>query len=150
MWIPLHAAAANGHAAIVRYLMDRGADTEAATEVGETALDLVDGEDYETMAVLLHSEIRLLTKKKQSVTAERREPAWVRRESLQGEEKDTRRKGSAWVGKEKIPEEEEDIPGEGSNVGKDVKGKKRMAVTVDMEKPVFKNEGGEGKMDKQK
>ena len=52
-WTPLHAAAANGHAAIARYLMDRGADTQAATEEGETALDLVDGEDYNTMAVLL-------------------------------------------------------------------------------------------------
>ena len=120
-WTPLHAAAANGHAAIARYLMDRGADTQAATEEGETALDLVDGEDYDTMAVLLDSEIRLLTKKKQSVTGERREPAWVRRESLQEEEKDTRRKGSAWVGKEKIPEEEEDIHAEGNYVGKVLK-----------------------------
>ena len=49
-WTPLHAAAANGHASIARYLMDRGADTQAATEEGETALDLVDGEDYGTMS----------------------------------------------------------------------------------------------------
>ena len=55
-WTPLHAAAANGHADIVRYLMDRGADTQAVTEEGETAFDLVDGEDYQTMAVLLDSE----------------------------------------------------------------------------------------------
>ena len=48
--------------------MDRGADTQAATEEGETALDLVDGEDYNTMALLLDSEISLLTKMKQSVT----------------------------------------------------------------------------------
>ena len=82
-WTPLHAAAANGHAAIARYLMDRGADTQAATEEGDTALDLVDGEDFNTMSVLLNSEIRLLTKKKKSVTVEIREQAWVRRESLQ-------------------------------------------------------------------
>ena len=30
-WTPLHAAAANGHADIARYLMGRGADTQAAT-----------------------------------------------------------------------------------------------------------------------
>ena len=98
-WTPLHAAAANGHAAIARYLMDRGADTQAATEEEETALDLVDGEDYNTIAVLLDSEIRLQTKKKRTVTRERREPAWV---SLQEEEKDTRRKDSAWVGRRKF------------------------------------------------
>lgn len=124
-WTPLHAAAANGHASIVRYLMDRGADTEAVTEEGETALDLVDGEDYSTMAVILDSEIKLLTEKKQKVVVERKEPAWVRRESLQEQDKDTRRKGSAWVGKQDIPEEEEDanvVVNPVTKVGKD-KGK---------------------------
>ena len=101
--------------------MERGADTQAATEDGETALDLVDGEDFNTMAVILDSEIWFLTKKKQSVTGERRKPDWVRRESIQEEDKDARRKGSAWVGKEKIPEEEEDIPAEGNYVRKVVK-----------------------------
>ena len=78
-------------------------------------------------------------------------PAWVRRESLQEEDKDTRRKGSAWVGKEKIPEEEEDITAEGSYVGKAVKEKKTTAVTVniDVEKPVFKDEGRK-EMDKKR
>jgi hypothetical protein len=64
----------------------------------------VDGEDYNTMAVLLDSEKKLLTKKKQSMTGERREPAWVRRGSLRQEEKDTRRNGSAWVGNDEIRE----------------------------------------------
>ena len=123
-WTPLHAAAANGHAGIARYLMDRGADTQAVTEDGETALDLVDGEDYKTMAVLLDSEIKLLTeKRRESMKRERKEPAWVRRESLQEEEKDTRRKGSAWVGKEEIPEEEEDNSGGENDVGEKCKGK---------------------------
>ena len=149
-WTPLHAAAANGHAAIARYLMDRGADTQAATEEGETALDLVDGEDYNTMAVLLDSEIRLLTQKKQWVTRERREPAWVRRESLQEEEKDTRRKGSAWVGKEKIPEEEADIPPDGSYVGKVEIEKRRRALTIEQAKPALGNEGRKEEMDKQR
>jgi hypothetical protein len=56
------------------------------------------------------------------------------------------------VGKEKIPEEEEDITAKGIYDGKVVKEKKRTAVTVtvEVEKPVFKDEGGEGKMDKQR
>ena len=149
-WTPLHAAAANGHAAIARYLMDRGADTQAATEEGETALDLVDGEDYNTMAVLLDSEIRLLTKKTTTVKREKKEPAWVRRESLQEEDKDTRRKGSAWVGKHEIPEEEEDISDGGNVVGKEVKEKQRRVGTVDMTKQVDGDEGHKGEMDKQR
>ena len=132
-WTPLHAAAANGHAAIVRYLMDRGADTEAVTEEGETALDLVDGEDYSTMAVILDSEIKLLTENKQKVVVERKEPAWVRRESLQEQEKDTRRKGSAWMGKQDIPEEEEDVTVVVNSVTKVGKDKEKVVVEKKLE-----------------
>jgi len=132
-WTPLHAAAANGHASIVRYLMDRGADTEAVTEEGETALDLVDGEDYSTMAVILDSEIKLLTEKKQKVVVERKEPAWVRRESLQEQDKDTRRKGSAWVGKQDIPEEEEDANVVVNSVTKVGKDKEKIVVEKKLE-----------------
>lgn len=127
-WTPLHAAAANGHTDIVRYLMDRGADTQAVTEEGETALDLVDGDDYPTMAVLLDSEIKLLTEKNQKKLTDKKEPAWVRRESLQEQEKDTRRKGSAWVGKQDIPEEEEDTNLEGNSVTKVEKEKHKINV----------------------
>jgi hypothetical protein len=149
-WTPLHAAAANGHVGIVRYLMDRGADTQAVTEDGETALDLVDGEDYTTMAVLLDSEIKLLTEKKQPVKKEKKAPAWVRRESLQEEEKDTRRKGSAWVGKDKIPEEEEEISkGERkSDVQDNFKEKQRREGTVEVAKPVVGDEISKGDRDK--
>ena len=57
------------------------------TEDGETALDLVDGEDLETMAVLLNTKVGNLRKKKISLTAGpvRSEPAWVRKESRQEE-----------------------------------------------------------------
>ena len=82
-WTPLHAAAANGHADIVKYLMDKGANTETLTEDGETALDLVDGEDYETMSVLLDSEIKQMVEKGEKLKIERKEPEWVRRESRQ-------------------------------------------------------------------
>ena len=137
-WTPLHAAAANSHAAIARYLIDKGAKIEALTEEGETALDLVDGDDFNTMAVILDSEIKLLTDKKQTIRMEKREPAWFRRESLQEQEKDTRRKGSAWVGKQHIPEEEEDTSDEWNHARK--VGKK--VNTKDAEKPLIVNEKG--------
>ena len=56
------------------------------TEDGETALDLVDCEDLETMAVLLNTKVANL-RKKISLTAGpvRSEPAWVRKESRQEE-----------------------------------------------------------------
>ena len=63
--------------------MHRGADTQAVTEDGETALDLVDGEDYQTMSVLMDSEIKSIMKKQQLTKCEKRDPAWVRRESSQ-------------------------------------------------------------------
>ena len=56
------------------------------TEDGESALDLVDCEDLETMAVLLNTKVGDL-RKKISLTAGpvRSEPAWVRKESRQEE-----------------------------------------------------------------
>ena len=101
------------------------------TEDGERAEDLVEDEDWATLAVFADTKEQLEQEKLRRLSAVavvegrgqevRREPAWVRRMSLQearkevggagaGQEKeaaDTRRKGSAWVGKEEIVEEEE-------------------------------------------
>jgi len=55
-WSPLHAAAANGLHHIAKYLISQGADKEALTDEGETAVDLVDPDDYKTMAVLLKAQ----------------------------------------------------------------------------------------------
>ena len=68
----------------------------------------------------MNTKVEVKKERRQSVVKdkqEKREPAWVRRESvqeavrresLQEVEQDTRRKGSAWVGREEIPEEEEE------------------------------------------
>ena len=123
-WTPLHAAAANGCHTIVAYLLAHGADRNKRTEDGETPLDLVEEEDVDTMAEFKNSKeetekLRRLSAVVVDRRQEKKEPAWVRRMSLQeaarkesvtqGQEKepDTRRKGSAWVGKDEIPEEEE-------------------------------------------
>ena len=123
-WTPLHAAAANGYHSIVSYLLSHGADPHKRTEEGETALDLVEEEDAVTVRVLQETKDEVEVARRLSVAhvvrQEKKEPAWVRRMSLQEaarkesvkeveevEEADTRRKGSAWVGKEDIPEEEE-------------------------------------------
>ena len=125
-WTPLHAAAANGYYEIVTYLLSHGADRSKRTEDGETAEDLVEEEDFDTLAVFktevgAKEEVEKLRRLSHVVTLDnkekemRKEPAWVRRMSLQEARKevieeaepDTRRKGSTWVGKEEIPEEEE-------------------------------------------
>ena len=125
-WTPLHAAAANGYHEIVSYLLSHGADRNRRTEDGETAEELVEEEDFHTMAVFktevgAKEEVEKLRRLSAVVTTDtrekemRREPAWVRRMSLQearkevSQEKETdpKRKGSTWVGKEDIPEEEE-------------------------------------------
>ena len=125
-WTPLHAAAANGFHEIVTYLLSHGADRNKRTEEGEKAEDLVEEEDFDTMAVFktdvgAREEVEKLRRLSHVVTLDtkekemRKEPAWVRRMSLQEARKeviqetepDTRRKGSTWVGKEDIPEEEE-------------------------------------------
>ena len=121
-WTPLHAAAANGHHTVVSYLLSHGADRNKRTEEGETALDLVEEGDVRTLRVLQDTKDEVEVARRLSVAhvvrQEKKEPAWVRRMSLQEAarresvkevevEVDTRRKGSAWVGKEEIPEEEE-------------------------------------------
>ena len=90
------------------------------TAEGETALELVEEDDYKTKSVLMNTKEEVEKERRQSVVKdkqEKREPAWVRRESVQEAvrresvqevEQDTRRKGSAWVGREEIPEEEEE------------------------------------------
>ena len=100
--------------------MTQGADRNRRTADGETALELVEEDDYKTKAVLMNTKEEVEKERRQSVVKdkqEKREPAWVRRESvqeavrresLQEVEQDTRRKGSAWVGREEIPEEEEE------------------------------------------
>ena len=95
--------------------MLQGADRNKRTADGETALDLVEEDDYKTRAVMMNTKEEV--EKEKRVVKEKKEPAWVRRESvqeavrresLQESEQDTRRKGSAWVGREEIPEEEEE------------------------------------------
>ena len=100
--------------------MLQGADRSRRTADGETALELVEEDDYKTMAVLMNTKEEVEKERRKSVVKEKqekREPAWVRRESvqeavrkesLQEAEHDTRRKGSAWVGRDEIPEEEEE------------------------------------------
>ena len=102
--------------------MTQGADRKRRTADGETALELVEEDDYKTMAVLMNTKEEEEKERRQSVVQDKKEkmePAWVRRESvqeaeavrrksLQEVEKDTRRKGSAWMGREEIPEEEEE------------------------------------------
>jgi len=85
-WTPVHAAAANGHSEVLSYLIEAGGKTNILTEDGETAMDLVDCEDLETMAVLLNTKVANL-RKKISLTAGpvRPQPAWVRKESRQEE-----------------------------------------------------------------
>ena len=102
--------------------MTQGADRNRRTADGETALELVEEDDYKTKSVLMNTKEEVEKERRQSVVKdkqEKREPAWVRRESVQEAEavrrkslleveQDTRRKGSAWVGREEIPEEEEE------------------------------------------
>jgi len=119
-WTPLHAAAANGHADIARYLLSQGADRNIRTEEGETAQDLLEEDDYKTLAVMMNTKEEEEKERRMSVMHDKlvkKEPTWVRKESLQevfrrksvqDAEQDTRRKGSAWVGREEIPEEEEE------------------------------------------
>jgi ankyrin repeat protein len=50
---PLHAAAANGAAALVSYLLERGADPDAASDGGQTPLDLALAQGHAEAARLL-------------------------------------------------------------------------------------------------
>jgi len=85
-WTPLHAAAANGLHHIAKYLISQGADKGALTDEGEKAVDLVDPDDYKTMAVLLNTEESSEKDRRMSaVRGSKREPAWFRRESIQRE-----------------------------------------------------------------
>merc|ERR1719233_879045 len=69
-WTPLHAAAAK----------------EALTDEGEKAEDLVDPDDYKTMAVLLNTEeSKEKDRRMSAMRGVKREPAWFRRESMQRE-----------------------------------------------------------------
>jgi len=136
-WSPLHAAAANGLHNVARYLISQGADKEALTDEGEKAEDLVDPDDYKTIAVLLNTEeSKEKDRRMSAVRGLKKEPAWFRRESIRreslvevgkqerkhgvrveinGSDRDTfsalrARKGSTWVGGEgsRVVEEEEE------------------------------------------
>ena len=80
---PVHISALSE---VLRYLIEAGGKPNILTEDGEAALDLVDCEDLETMAVLLNTKVGNL-RKKISLTAGavRSQPAWVRKESQQEE-----------------------------------------------------------------
>ena len=71
---------------VLSYLVEAGGKTNILTEDGETALDLVDCDDLETLAVLLNTKVANL-RKKMSLTAGplKSQPAWVRKESRQEE-----------------------------------------------------------------
>jgi len=85
-WNPLHAAAANGLHHIAKYLISQGAEKEALTDEGETTVDLVDPNDYKTMAVLLNTkESSEKDRRMSAVRGSKKEPAWFRRESIQRE-----------------------------------------------------------------
>ena len=72
---------------ICRYLISQGADKEALTNEGETAVDLVNPDDYKTMAVLLNAEESSEKERRMSAVrgGSKKEPAWFRKESIQRE-----------------------------------------------------------------
>ena len=92
-WTPLHAAAANGFHDIVKYLLKNGADKNILTDDGETALDLVEEDDFKTKAVLLDNKVEKIQKKVSDSKdqKEKLEPAWFRKISVQ-EEKEKKEK----------------------------------------------------------
>jgi molybdenum cofactor biosynthesis enzyme MoaA len=64
----------------------QGADRNRLTGDGETALNLVDEDDIKTLAVLMNTKEEVEKERRQSVVKdkqEKREPAWVRSESVQ-------------------------------------------------------------------
>ena len=65
-------------------MISQGADKEALTDEGEKAEDLVDPDDYKTMAVLLNTEeSKEKDRRMSTVRGIKKEPAWFRRESIQ-------------------------------------------------------------------
>ena len=67
-------------------MISQGADKEALTDEGEKAEDLVDPDDYKTMAVLLNTEeSKEKDRRMSTVRGIKKEPAWFRRESIQRE-----------------------------------------------------------------
>ena len=71
-----------------RYLISQGADKDALTDEEEKAVDLVDPEDFKTIAVLLNTQESVEKERRMSAVppgVAKREPAWFRRESMQRE-----------------------------------------------------------------
>ena len=67
-------------------MISQGADKLELTDEGETAVDLVDPNDYKTMAVLLDTkESSEKDRRMSAVRGSKKEPAWFRRESMQRE-----------------------------------------------------------------
>ena len=65
-------------------MISQGADKEALTDEGEKAENLVDPDDYKTMAVLLNTEeSKEKDRRMSTVRGIKKEPAWFRRESIQ-------------------------------------------------------------------
>ena len=67
-------------------MISQGTDKLELTDEGETAVDLVDPNDYKTMAVLLDTkESSEKDRRMSAVRGSKKEPAWFRRESMQKE-----------------------------------------------------------------
>ena len=70
-----------------RYLLSQGASRDLLTAEGETAAELADPEDYRMLAVLRNTAVAQERDRRLSLRPEdqRREPLWLRRESLAAE-----------------------------------------------------------------
>jgi len=55
-WTPLHAACAMGYPDICRYLLKKGADRNVLSRDNERPLDLIDQDDFDTIAVMLQNK----------------------------------------------------------------------------------------------
>ena len=126
----------------------QGADPTLETQEGESALELVDKEDRESMAVLVEGqegEGGALVRK-ESVVVEKREPAWVRRESLQVErEERVRRESLAERVMSENSLQSQRVNSEGTLVRKGGSCDESLLEEMDIKETVQSDEKGEDK-----